>query len=200
MFICVLAAFQASQDVKNPRTILVPPKRKKIIRRCRRCIRNILCSLNQQNARYRFKADIQRFLVFLSVLTVFQTSQAFLTDFNAFFGGDKFCDICARHGDNSARNKCSDKQRTFSIIHIAKFPISKVLNHQHDRQCIVHFVVDFDLRNGNFGNVNDRKCALFIRTSIIGRIVSMSQMSLNLSPPGSSGPSQERFANLTVNW
>ena len=87
-----------------------------------------------------------------------------------------------------------------SYIHIAKFPISKVLNHQHDRQCIVHFVVDFDLRNGNFGKVNDRKCALFIRTSIIGGIASMSQMSLNLSPPRSSGPSQERFANLTVNW
>ena len=62
-----------------------------------------------------------------------------------------------------------------SYIHIAKFPISKVLNHQHDRQCIVHFVVDFDLRNGNFGNVNDRKCALFIRTFVSGRIVSMSR-------------------------
>ena len=87
-----------------------------------------------------------------------------------------------------------------SYIHIAKFPISKVLNHQHDRQCIVLFVVDFDRRNGNFGKVNDRKCALFIRTSIIGGIASMSQMSLNLSPPRSSGPSQERFVNLTVNW
>ena len=64
-----------------------------------------------------------------------------------------------------------------SYIHIAKFPISKVLNHQHDRQCIVRFVVEFDLRNGNFGKVNDRKCALFIRTSIIGGIASMSQMS-----------------------
>ena len=32
-----------------------------------------------------------------------------------------------------------------------------------------------DLRNGNFGDVNDGKCALFIRTSVSGGIVSMSQ-------------------------
>ena len=32
-------------------------------------------------------------------------------------------------------------------------------------------------------HVNDGKCALFIRTSVSGGIVSMSQMSRNLSPP-----------------
>ena len=31
--------------------------------------------------------------------------------------------------------------------------------------------------------MNDGKCALFIRTSVSGGIVSMSQMSRNLSPP-----------------
>ena len=36
--------------------------------------------------------------------------------------------------------------------------------------------------NGNFGDVNDGKSALFIRTSVSGGIVSMSQMSRNLSP------------------
>ena len=40
-----------------------------------------------------------------------------------------------------------------------------------------------DLRNGNFGDVNDGKCTLFIRTTISGGIVSMSQMLRNLSPP-----------------
>ena len=40
-----------------------------------------------------------------------------------------------------------------------------------------------DLRNGNFGDMNDGKCALFIRTSVSGGIVSMSQMLRNLSPP-----------------
>ena len=40
-----------------------------------------------------------------------------------------------------------------------------------------------DLRNGNFGNMNDGKCALYIRTSVSGGIVSMSQMLRNLSPP-----------------
>ena len=39
-----------------------------------------------------------------------------------------------------------------------------------------------DLQNGNFGNVNDGKCALLIRTSVFGGTVSMSQMSRNLSP------------------
>ena len=41
-----------------------------------------------------------------------------------------------------------------------------------------------DLGNENFGDVNDGKiCTLFIRTTISGGIVSMSQMSRNLSPP-----------------
>ena len=37
--------------------------------------------------------------------------------------------------------------------------------------------------NWNFGDVNDGKCTLFIRTSVSGGIISMSQMSRNLSPP-----------------
>ena len=36
---------------------------------------------------------------------------------------------------------------------------------------------------GIFGDVNDGKCALFIKTSVSSGIVSMSQMSRNLSPP-----------------
>ena len=39
-----------------------------------------------------------------------------------------------RHGDNSARTKCPDRQRTFSIIHISKIPILKVLNHRRSGQ------------------------------------------------------------------
>ena len=46
---------------------------------------------------------------------------------------------------------------------------------------IVHFVGD--LGNGNFGDVNDGKCTLVIGTSVSGGIVSMLQMSRNLSPP-----------------
>ena len=59
---------------------------------------------------------------------------------------------------------------------------------------IVHFVGY--LGNGNFGDVNDGKCALVIGTSVSGGIVSMLQMSRNLSPPSESGSGQERFANL----
>ena len=38
----------------------------------------------------------------------------------------------------------------------------------------------FFYANGNFGDVNDGKCTLFIRTSVSGGIISMSQMSRNL--------------------
>ena len=41
----------------------------------------------------------------------------------------------------------------------------------------------WDLRNVNFGDKNDGKCAFFIRTSVSGGIVSMSQMSWHLSLP-----------------
>ena len=38
------------------------------------------------------------------------------------------------------------------------------------------------LQNRNFGEVNDGKCTFFIRTTVSGGIVSMSQMSWNISP------------------
>ena len=47
--------------------------------------------------------------------------------------GDKFSDICNMETILAAK-RCPDKKRTFSIIHIAKIPISKALNRQRSGQ------------------------------------------------------------------
>ena len=73
--------------------------------------------------------------------------------------------------------------RRFEIVDLTVGVRSSALDSPNHGRVLSTSLVIEDLRNGNFGDVNDGKCALFIRTSVSGGIVSMSQMLRNLSPP-----------------
>ena len=74
-----------------------------------------------------------------------------------------------------------------------------------NHSCVLSTSLAFeDLRNGNFGDVNDGKCKLFIRTTISGGTVSsVANVMEFIATKSRAG--QERFANLlfysfTVIW